>query len=153
MEVLILGRAGAMGAPVVQILADRNNHFVVTTRQNKKSQNKYIQFVRGDAHDLNFVKGLLVKTYDAVIDFTIYTPDEFRTFSKLYMEKSRQYVFLSSARVYADSPEARITEETSRLLESIPLPEPTTFFQTVKDSIRWIRQKPSLFNSKGIAGC
>ena len=73
MEILVLGGTGAMGAPVVQILADRNNHVVVTTRQNKKSQNKNIQFVRGDAHDLNFVKGLLVKPYDAVIDFMIYT--------------------------------------------------------------------------------
>lgn len=117
MEILVLGGTGAMGAPVVQILADQNNHVVVTTRQNKKSQNKNVQFVRGDAHDLNFVKDLLDKPYDAVIDFMIYTPDEFRTFSKLYMEKSRQYVFLSSARVYADSPETRITEETSRLLD------------------------------------
>ena len=37
MEVLILGGTGAMDAPVVLILADRNNHVVVTTRQNKKS--------------------------------------------------------------------------------------------------------------------
>lgn len=117
MKILVLGGTGAMGAPVVQILADRNNHVVVTTRQNKKSQNKNIQFVQGDAHDLNFVRGLLDKAYDAVIDFMIYTPDEFMTFSKLYMEKSRQYVFLSSARVYADSPEERITEDTPRLLD------------------------------------
>lgn len=117
MKILVLGGTGAMGAPVVQILADRNNHVVVTTRQNKKSQNKNIQFVQGDAHDLNFVRGLLDKVYDAVIDFMIYTPDEFMTFSKLYMEKSRQYVFLSSARVYADSPEERITEDTPRLLD------------------------------------
>ena len=113
MKILVLGGTGAMGAPVVQILADRNNHVVVTTRQNKKSQNKNIQFVQGDAHDLNFVRGLLDKAYDAVIDFMIYTPDKFMTFSKLYMEKSRQYVFLSSARVYADSPEERITEAVS----------------------------------------
>lgn len=110
MEILVLG------APVVQILANRNNH-VVTTGQNKKSQNKNIQFVQGDAHDIDFVRGLLDKPYDAVIDFMIYALDEFLMFSKLYMEKSRQYVFLSSARVYADAPEARITEDTPRLLD------------------------------------
>lgn len=117
MKILVLGGTGAMGAPVVQVLADRNNHIIVTTRQNKKSQDKNIQFVQGDAHNLDFVRGLLDKPYDAVIDFMIYTPDEFLVFSKLYMEKTQQYVFLSSARVYADSPEARITEETPRLLD------------------------------------
>lgn len=118
MEILVLGGTGAMGAPVVQILADRNNHVVVTTRQNKKSENKNIQYIQGDAHDLSFVKKLLDNPYGVVIDFMIYTPDEFLTFSKLYMEKSRQYMFLSSARVYADSPDARITEDSPRLLDA-----------------------------------
>lgn len=118
MEILVLGGTGAMGVPVVKILADRNNRVIVTTRQNKKSENKNIQFVQGDAHDLNFVRKLLENTYDAVIDFMIYTPNEFITFSKLYLEKTKQYVFLSSARVYADSPEVRITEDTPRLLDA-----------------------------------
>ena len=90
MEILVLGGTGAMGAPVVQILADQNNHVVVTTRQNKKSHNKNIQFVQGDAHDLNFVMGLLDKPYDAVIDFMIYTPDEFLTFILMYWNSKQE---------------------------------------------------------------
>lgn len=117
MEILVLGGTGAMGKPIVQILANRNNHVMVTTRQNKKSENKNIQFVQGNAHDLDFVKGLLDKRYDAVIDFMIYKPDEFLKLSKLYMENTKQYVFLSSSRVYADSPQARITEDSPRLLD------------------------------------
>jgi nucleoside-diphosphate-sugar epimerase len=117
MEILVLGGTGAMGEPIVEILANRNNHVIVTTRQDKKSNNKNIEFIQGNAHDLNFVHKVLNRNYDAIVDFMIYKPDEFSAFSKLYMENTKQYVFLSSSRVYANSPENRITESSSRLLD------------------------------------
>lgn len=106
-----------MGAPVVQILAERANQVTVTTRQKKESDHENIRYVQGNAHDLNFIRKLLSGEYDAVIDFMIYSPDEFDVFSKLYMENVKQYLFLSSARVYSDSLEMRITEDTPRLLD------------------------------------
>lgn len=44
----------------------------------------------------------------------IYSTDDFRDRSKLYFQSTGQYMFLSSARVYADSKEP-LTENSARL--------------------------------------
>lgn len=106
-----------MGAPVVEILAERGNQLVVTTRKSRKAGHRNINYVQGNAHDVNFVHRLLQESFGAVIDFMIYTPEEFPIFSELYMKHTTQYIFLSSARVYADSPDERITEDSPRLLD------------------------------------
>lgn len=56
------------------------------------------------------------KQYDAVLDFMSYTTEEFRERHELLLEHTRQYVFISSARVYAKTEKA-ISEQTPRLLD------------------------------------
>lgn len=119
MKILVLGGTGAMGVPVVQILAQRNNEVYVTTRHNRESQNMMIHYFVGNAKDKEFISELLKKQYDAIIDFMIYTPEEFQDRVQLFLKKSKQYLFISSARVYSDGGAEKISETLPRLLEVI----------------------------------
>ena len=113
---LILGGTGAMGVPVVQILADRGHNVDVTTRS-KRDDRPGVHYVMGDAHNLRFIQDVLNAGYNAIVDFMIYTPHEFENRVDLYLNSTNQYVFLSSARVYSDSHGEPITESTPRLLD------------------------------------
>lgn len=115
MRVLVLGGTGAMGEPLVRMLAERGDEVYVTSRR-KREDKETVHYIQGDAHDLSFIKQELSKNYDAIVDFMIYSTDDFRDRSKIYLQSTGQYMFLSSARVYADSKEP-ITENSSRLLD------------------------------------
>lgn len=75
-------------------------------------------FITGNAHNLTFLQSLLSQNqWDAIIDFMSYSTEEFKGRAKLLLDATNQYVFLSSARVYADSADP-ITEDSLRLLDA-----------------------------------
>lgn len=115
MRVLVLGGTGAMGEPLVRMLAERGDEVYVTSRRKREDKGN-VHYIQGDAHDLSFIKQELSKNYDAIVDFMIYSTDDFRDRSKIYLQSTGQYMFLNSARVYAESKEA-ITENSARLLD------------------------------------
>lgn len=116
MNILLLGGTGAMGCHLTQILAaDKNNHISVTTRRQRESKGNVL-FVEGNAHDDKFLHTLLHDEWDVIVDFMVYSTDEFQNRIGLLLDNCRQYVFLSSSRVYADS-KVPITEASSRLLD------------------------------------
>lgn len=116
MRILILGGTGAMGVSLVQILTRQGNEVFVTSRTKQSSQNAKLHYMHGNAHDMNFLKNNLTPLYDVIVDFMVYNEDEFRERIELLLASAKQYVFLSSARVYAESI-APITEENARLLD------------------------------------
>lgn len=59
MEVLILGGTGAMGVHLIECLTRKGGHVTVTSRKDRKNV-KNVTYVKGDAHDVNFLKTLLV---------------------------------------------------------------------------------------------
>ena len=115
MRILVLGGTGAMGDPLVKLLGERGDEVYVTSRRMHDS-NGNIQFIQGDAHNLSFIQQELNKNYDAIVDFMIYSTEDFKERSKLYLKSTGHYIFLSSARVYADS-QTPITETSPRLLD------------------------------------
>lgn len=123
MKILVLGGTGAMGVPVVKILAERGNEVYVTSRKRKTSESKRIKYIQGDAHDIKFVKKIVSQHFDAVIDFMVYSSDNFSQYCDLYLAHTKQYIFLSSSRVYANSNGEKITENSPRLLDTINDPE------------------------------
>lgn len=90
------------------LAADPANELTVTTRKEFPSvENGCIRYVRGNAHDIGFVRSLVPvgAKWDCIVDFMVYTPDEFRERVDFLLSVCKQYVFLSSARVYAGSNE------------------------------------------------
>ena len=119
MKILVLGGTGAMGIPVVKLLADKENEVYVTTRNLSAMSHGKIHYITGNAQNVNFVKNILTQRFDVIIDFMIYNSTMFRERMELFLANTGQYFFLSSARVYADAGEQLITEDFPRLLNVI----------------------------------
>ena len=114
MRVLILGGTGAMGVHVSRLLADAGHAVAVTSRRCREDSGG-VSYVCGNAKDPSFLEGLLLGRWGAVIDFMVWSTAEFRDRFEALLAATDQYVFVSSYRVYADSPV--ITEESPRLLD------------------------------------
>lgn len=119
MRVLVTGGTGAMGMHVCNLLAERGYKVFVTSRRPRDDRDG-IHYVLGDAKDRGFLDSLLCDGWDVIVDFMVWTTEEFRQRYEGLIDETNQYVFLSSYRVYADSPV--ITEESPRLLDVIDDP-------------------------------
>ena len=116
MNILVLGGTGAMGMHLVEFLSQRGDAVFVTSRRERPSL-KNVTYVQGDAHDNDFLQTLLARQrWDAIVDFMVYKTEEFQRRVPVLLAATKQYVFLSSSRVYADSAEP-ITEDSPRLLD------------------------------------
>lgn len=144
MKVLLLGGTGAMGVALVQILSENGNEVWVTTRSARTS-NKNVHYIQGNAHDIAFLETLLYDNYDAIVDFMVYTPNEFYERVELLLSSTKQYMFLSSSRVYADNGSDRITEDSPRLLDICTDKE---YLQTDEYALAKAREENILFESK-----
>lgn len=114
-KILLLGGTGAMGANLVNLLENTASHVIVTTRKKRPSHNN-ISYEQGNAHEDDFLVPLLEKGIDIVVDFMVYNTEEFKTRSALMLSHCKQYIYLSSSRVYSDLDDI-ITEDTPRLLD------------------------------------
>lgn len=114
MNILILGGTGAIGSYVSNILKNKGYCIYVTSR--KKQENKdNVVYIQGNAKELNFLGKLCEKHWDVIIDFMVYTLSELTERIDILLNSTNQYVFISSARVYADN--SIITEDSTRLLD------------------------------------
>ncbi len=133
-----------MGKSIVGILAGRGFEVHVTSRSERKSGNANVTFIRGNAKDTAFLGTVLrQRRYDAIVDFMSYTTGQFRERYELFLEPTGQYVFLSSARVYAGS-SAPLTEESPRLLEVC---EDADYLRTDEYALAKARQEDMLNGS------
>ena len=84
------------------------------------SESKNIHYFMGNAKDISFLQELMCNygKWDVIVDFMIYSLEEFQTRKNILLANTCQYVFLSSARVYADS-KTNITEQSDRLLDTV----------------------------------
>lgn len=116
MKILILGGTGAIGQELVPLLAEDKNTIIVTSRQ-KRLPSKEIEFIQGNAKDIYFIRKLLSdKHFDVIVDFMLYSEEEFRERYELLLSACDQYIFFSSSRVYAES-DMPICETSARLLD------------------------------------
>lgn len=143
MKILVLGGTGAMGKHLCEILSKNGNELLVTTRSRKSNDGK-IKYVEGNAHDLSFLANILNEKWDCIVDFMVYNTNEFSSRVKLLLNATEQYVFLSSARVYADSRDP-ITEDSPRLVD---ICADEVYLQTDEYALSKGRQENILFNAE-----
>lgn len=141
-KILILGGTGAMGTHLVCLFENTNNEVWVTSRREIKDRHN-VKYLQGNAHDLNFLKNVLNQPVDIIIDFMIYTTAEFKGRVNFLLNSCKQYVYLSSARVYSDEDEI-ITEKTLRLLD---ICKDKAYLETDEYALTKARQEDVLRNS------
>ena len=141
MRILILGGTGAMGEPLTKKLVELNNSVFVTSR--KPHRDDKVRYFCGNAKDDSFLSSILEDEYDAIIDFMVYSTEEFKAHINLLLAKTKQYIFISSARCYANSCKL-ITEDSERLLDVI---SDRNYLSTDDYALAKARQENILYNS------
>ena len=145
MKILILGGTGVMGQALIPLLATRDNvKIYVTSRNDRKSDQKNVYYITGDAHKESFLENILHVTYDVIIDFMIYTTEEFMQRKDTLLKSTKQYIFFSSSRVYANSSEP-ITEKSLRLVDAC---NDKQYLSTDEYALAKGRQENALLSSK-----
>lgn len=142
MRVLVLGGTGAMGVHLVDLLVKKGVEVVVTSRSKNESKGN-LEYIQGNAKDLEFIKPILNKQWDVIVDFMVYTTDMFKSRYQLFLEKTSQYIFLSSARVYANSNNP-LVENSNRLLD---VSKDLKYLETDEYALSKARQEDILINS------
>lgn len=134
-----------MGVPLVKKLSSNKNNIVyVTSRDKRESQQTNVYYVQGNAHDMNMINSLCAAHhFDAIVDFMIYDSSEFKARIDSLLSNTKQYIFLSSCRVYADC-KGRITEDSSRLLDTV---KDLDYLATDEYALRKAREEDLLQNS------
>lgn len=117
MRILVLGGTGAIGKHLVSALSHSDADVYVTSRSERESFGN-IHYIKGNAKDIKFLSDTLREGWDAVVDFMNYTVDDFAEKVQLLLQHTKCYYFLSSSRVYADSKDKEITEDSSLLLNT-----------------------------------
>lgn len=143
MKVLVLGGTGAMGEHLVRLLADANVETYVTSRKKMISFGT-VHYIQGNAHEEIFINSLLHDKYDVIVDFMVYTTLEFANKVDSYLNNTDQYIFLSSARVYANS-DKPLTEDSPRLLDVI---QDRKYLSSDEYALTKARQENLLINNK-----
>lgn len=143
-KVLVFGASGAMGLPLLDILSQKKEFDVYATSR-RHYETESVTWIEGNAKEIEFLRRVLSENhYDVIIDFLVYTTNEFEDRAKLLLNSTSQYIFISSARVYADS-EEKITENSPRLLDVCTDLE---YLSTDEYALSKARQENVLFESK-----
>ncbi|WP_237134321.1 NAD-dependent epimerase/dehydratase family protein [Pseudohongiella sp. O18] len=141
-KALVLGGTGAMGAHLVDLLEDEGYQVYVTTRKNRTPHGS-IKYIVGDAKDSAFIDTLVGSNWDVIVDFMHYSTQIFECRVTRFLNSTRQYVYLSSARVYADS-SSSIGENHPRLLDTS---RDTSFLESDEYAIEKAQQEDVLLNT------
>lgn len=142
MKVLLLGGTGAMGRHLKYLFLKRGADVFVTSRKPLENESG-ITNIQGDAKEESFIRRLFQQRWDVIIDFMIYSTTQFRDRVELLLSATGCYIYLSSARVYAQE-DGRISEGSSRLLD---VTNDRRFLQTDEYALAKARQEDILFKS------
>lgn len=143
MKVLLLGATGAIGTPLSEILARQGHEVFVTSRSKNEKVDSGVRYIKGNAHDSEFILDVLSKHWDTIVDFMDYSTQEFICRYKFMLDSTNHYLFFSSARVYADS-KVPITESSPRLLD---VSDDKEYLMTDEYALHKAREENILFQS------
>ncbi len=137
-KILLLGGTGVIGVNLASQLIQQGFSVYVTTRQSKTSDSINLTYIKGDAKSQTFLSEILNNvSFDAIVDFMHYSTEDFVSRLPVLLNKNRQYIYLSSYRVYANS-KYPIVEESDYLVDKIDNSE---YFESKEYAIQKTEQE------------
>ena len=113
MKILLIGGTGTISTAISKLLLAQNHELYLL---NRGSKNIFAdaQYITCDIHDESAVAQKIASLqFDAVADFVAYTREDVVRDYKLFVEKTKQYFFISSASAYQKPPvDYRVSEST-----------------------------------------
>lgn len=129
-SVLFIGGTGRISTSCVREAVRRGMEVTVLNRGRtaERTLPPEVAMLTGDANDPQSVREALAdRTFDAVVNWVNFTPEQVQRDIDLYTDRTGQYLFISSASAY-QTPPARLP-----VTESTPLKNP--FWQYSRDKI------------------
>jgi nucleoside-diphosphate-sugar epimerase len=115
MKILLIGGTGTISAAVTRLLCEQGNEVFLLNRGNRNTATPANAIhLAADINDEAKVAALIQHLeFDAVADFIAFTPAQVERDHRLFKDKTRQYVFISSASAYQKPlSDFRVTEST-----------------------------------------
>ncbi len=129
MKVLFIGGTGIISSACSQLALERGIELYLLNRgRSSRPVPEGAHVLEGDVRDRASATGALGDlTFDAVVNWVAFTPEHIETDLELFKDRTRQYVFISSASAYQTPP------LSLPILESTPLSNP--FWRYSRDKI------------------
>ncbi len=115
MRVLFIGGTGVISSACSQLAIERGIDLYLLNRgESPRPVPDGARVIRADIRDVTATRNALAgKTFDAVVDWIAYTPDQVQNDIDLFRDRTAQYIFISSASVYQTPPASLpVTEST-----------------------------------------
>lgn len=115
MTVLFIGGTGVISSACARLAIERGiDLFLLNRGRSSRPVPEHARVLHADVRDRAAVAEVLGdRTFDAVVDWVAFTPEHVETDLALFAERTRQYVFISSASAYQTPPAALpVTEST-----------------------------------------
>lgn len=120
---VLLGGTGPIGIHLIKALEKTpNTRVFVTSRKRHESTDK-VTYLRGNAKDLDFLRKTIFDlkekcgSIDVVVDFMVWSNEDFGTVISLLLPNTNKYVYLSSSRTFADTKGNLIKEDSPKWLD------------------------------------
>ncbi len=128
MKVLFIGGTGIISTAVSRQALRRGIELFHLNRGQRETDLSGVQQLTADIHQLADVRrALRGLTFDVVVDWIAYTPDDIERDLALFQDRVRQFIFISSASAYQTPPAHPV------ITESTPLANP--YWQYSRDKI------------------
>lgn len=115
MKALFIGGTGTISSAITRQLAEQGHELYILNRGNRKSGlPDGVRTLQADIHDEEEVARLIADlSFDVVADFIAFEPAHMERDYRLFKDKTKQFIFISSASAYQKPlSDYRITEST-----------------------------------------
>ena len=116
MNVLFIGGTGVISSACTALAAAGGTALTLLNRgQTEKELPAGVESISGDINDPAVHERLAARSWDAVVDWIAFTPDQVQRDIDLFDGRTGQYIFISSASVYQTPPAALPVKESTLL--------------------------------------
>jgi nucleoside-diphosphate-sugar epimerase len=115
LKILFIGGTGNISTSVSKLCVEKRMDLYLLNRGNRDVNIQGAKLIKGDINDEHTKSELKKHDWDAVVDWIVFTPQELERDVNLFRNKTKQYVFISSASVYQKPPSHPIITESTPL--------------------------------------
>ncbi len=116
MKVLFIGGTGNISTSVSRMAIERGMQLTLLNRGQQKHAIQGVKNITADFYNLEQAQAALQnETFDVVVDWIAYTPEDIQRDLALFRGKTGQFVFISSASAYQKPPTDVIIRESTPL--------------------------------------
>lgn len=116
MKVLIIGGTGNLSLPVVEEALAQGLELVLLNRGREGTRHENVETLVADAREEGATGAALAgRNFDVVVDFIAYGSHDVDRAARLFLGRTDQYVYISSASVYRKPPLTHLVDERTPL--------------------------------------